>query len=415
MSGEREQVQHYPVVVVGGGPAGAAAVLYAKRAGLSVLLIDKAGFPRDKVCGDGIPMKTFNLLEELGFDEAELFTGGYRINRLNVYSPDNRVTRYGSLEADASTKSGCIPRQVFDNMLFVRAAGAADKVLSGHRLERLGDYASGRRELELRDLASGATVTVTADLVLAADGAKSPIARQTGLLKPEERHNFDGLRMYYRSSTPFEPVIHLFYDRETLPGYVWVFPVGTHQANVGIMINRKQRALTGRNVREVFFDVLKANPAVREVLKDAEPMEKVTGAPLPLGTLPGSRIADGVILIGDAAAFINPITGGGIYFAILSAKYAVEFGRVALERGDTGRPALGAYEKWWRKTILPGFVYSDRLKKWFDSERFARWFLNKSSTNPVFANFFISVYGRPLPRFTFLNPKFWAWVLFARN
>lgn len=403
---------HYQVVIVGAGPAGSAAAIQFKQKKIRTALIDKAVFPRDKVCGDGIPLKTFKLLSELGFSEAELFRGGRLIKRMYVYSPAGDKTIIGGLQPDAGTKSGCIPRFFFDNMLFQKAAGMADAAFIGYKLilfNREGDC----WRLTIKNAVSGEEKHLSADLLIGADGGNSMVARQSGLLAPDEKYRFDGLRIYY-TGKKFEPAVHLFYDKLTLPGYVWIFPVAEERANVGIMINRRHKHESGKTIRQIFEEVLATNLQIREVLDGAQPMDKTRGAPLPLGVTRGERIADGLLLIGDAAAFINPISGGGIYFALLSAKMAAECGFAAFNAGGVSKNNLLPYEHWWRKSILPGFLYSDHLKKWFGSERFVNWFLRNTSRNRAFANFFIMVYGQPLAKFTFLNPLFWMRILFRR-
>ncbi len=408
-----EQIKaQYQVAIVGAGPAGSAAAISCKEHNLSVVLIDKAEFPRDKVCGDGIPLKTFNLLEKLGFNEDELFEDGHKINQLKVYSPEYKITTYGNVKADASTKSGCIPRKDFDSKLFKKAAAAADLALTGYRVIKIEDVAN-KKKLILKNLKEAGQKEIIVEAIIAADGANSAIARMTGLLKREEAHYFDGLRCYYEGKK-FDSAVHLFYDRQTLPGYVWVFPVGEEKANVGIMINKKFKSSSGKTIRDIFLDVIENNPNLKEVLDGARPVDKIKGAPLPLGTLPGSRITNGVILIGDAAAFINPVTGGGIYFSVLSAIKASEVLNDSLSRNDVSEKGLIEYENWWREEILPGFEYSDMLKRWFDSEKFATWFLNTASWFKPFANFFIMVYGRPLPKRALWHPLFWIRVFLQR-
>ncbi len=401
------------VAIIGAGPAGSAAALSCRKNGLSVALVDKATFPRDKVCGDGIPLKTFKLLEELGFKEEELFKNGYKINRLKVYGPQNNVTVYGGLQADASTKSGCIPRTEFDYAIYRRAESVCDHVLSAHKLISIRN--SGDLQLlEVENRDTGGTRRIEARLVIAADGANSYTARLLNLLKRDQAHHFDGLRWYFKGKK-FDSSVHLFYDSRTLPGYVWVFPVAPDVANVGIMLNKKQKKNTGKTIRDIFLEVIEHNSELKKLLSGAKPVNEMKGAPLPLGTLPGSRITDGAILVGDAAAFINPVTGGGIYFAILSAMKAAEIATYLVrENKPPTKENLEPYEVWWQKRILPGFFYSDWLKNKFDSDKFSGRFFRWSSRYKPVANFFIMVYGRPLPKGAFKNPLFWLRVVLMR-
>ena len=402
---------HYQVAIVGAGPAGAAAAIYCKKYNLEVLLIDKKNFPRDKTCGDGIPLKTFSLLEELGLDREDLIKGGYKIQQMNVYSPDNSQISYGDVDSDTGTKSGCIPRMFFDNVLFEKASSITDKVLTGYKVTGVSS-AGKRRKIKLRQISGNEEIEIEADLIIAADGAKSTVANKIGMLASDNDHYFDGLRVYYEGGS-FDPALHIFYDHRTLPGYIWIFPISKDRANVGIMMNKRINLQEGENIRKTFLEVLDTNPVISEILKEAKPAGKIEGAPLPLGTLPGPRIADNIIFIGDAAAFIHPITGGGIYYGILSAKYAAKYGVQAIYDGDLSAKSLKNYEKWWRKEILPGFQYAHYLKRLFNSEKFLNWYINKAVNRRSLYNLFLMVYGSPLPKYIFWNPKFWFRVLYT--
>lgn len=400
-------MQHFKVAIVGAGPAGSAATLYLKKEGIDCALIDKAKFPRDKACGDGMPMKTVTLLQELGFSEQELFRQGYQIKGMAVYSPQGYKTQIGGVD-QKGTKSGCIPRLYFDNLLFQKAQAAAQKCFSGFRLVNM-KRESEKWLLTLNNLQKNERLLISADVVIGADGAHSLVGRKAGLLQENRSQVFDGLRRYYKGG-PFAPVVHIIYDRKLLPGYLWIFPVAADRVNVGIMTRRRKE----QNLRQIFTDVMENNEQVKKILKGVTADGPLRGALLPLGNIPGERIADGVLLTGDAAAFINPVTGGGIYAAILSAREAARIITVALESGNVQKEALMGYENWWRHEILPGFEYAARLKKKLQSERFASWFLRKSSHNRLYRNFFFMLYGRSLPKRSLLNPLFWMKVILAR-
>jgi flavin-dependent dehydrogenase len=330
---------------------------------------------------------------------------------MNVYSPRNIRITYGDVNIDTGTKSGCIPRMFFDNILFEKASSIVDKVLTGYKVTEVSS-AGKMRKIKLRKISADEEIEIDTDLIIAADGAKSTVANKIGMLASDIDHYFDGLRVYYDGGS-FDPALHIFYDRRTLPGYIWIFPISKDRANVGIMMKKRINLKEGENIRKIFIEVLQTNPAISEILKEAKPNGKIEGAPLPLGTLPGPRIADNIIFIGGAAAFIHPITGGGIYYGILSAKYVAKYGSQAIYDGDLSTKYLQNYEKWWRKEILPGFQYAHSLKRLFGSEKFLNWYIRKASAWRSFYNLFLMVYGSPLPRHVFWNPKFWAKVVLA--
>ena len=204
-------MKKFQVVIIGGGPAGAAAALYFKRAKVTVALVDKAIFPRDKSCGDGIPLKTFRLLEELGFREDEIFAGGFRISGMSVCAPNGARTHFGKTSVDSGTKSGCIPRKYFDNLLFQKAKQKADAVYEGYKLTAMTKTESGWR-MKLQDSIEKNFIEVEADLLIGADGSGSFTARKSGLFPVDERYSFEGLRLYYTGKT-FGNRVQIFYDQ----------------------------------------------------------------------------------------------------------------------------------------------------------------------------------------------------------
>jgi len=186
-------MKRFQVAVIGAGPAGSTASICLKKGGAQVALIDKARFPRDKVCGDGISLKTFRLLKEMGFTEQELFREGYRISEISVFSPDGSVLHSGNSAPGAKTETGCVPRKAFDHTLFLRAKETVDGLYEQHRLIGLKKQENGYI-LELQDIQNNQRVKIFAGLVIGADGATSRVAQKAGLkrhISPHTlRHSF---------------------------------------------------------------------------------------------------------------------------------------------------------------------------------------------------------------------------------
>jgi len=400
-------MEHYPVVIVGGGPAGSAAALYLSRRNIKTALVEKALFPRDKACGDGIPLKTFRLLEELGFSERELFKQGYAVGGMNIWGPDEQQLNVGDASA-AGGKSGCIPRKFFDEQLFRKAAGAVDCVLEGWRLVKIESRASDRL-LYLKGRADGRERQISASLIIGADGAQSHTARYLGLRPLPEAHVFEGVRRYY-SGKSFGRAGQIFYDKRLLPGYFWIFPVGEDAANVGLM-RRRTNEKVSRGLQNLFEELIRENVQIRQALAGAQAQGAYRGAALPLGSLPGKRVGEGVLLIGDAAAFIHPVTGGGIYWAILSARLAAGVAVRAVKNNDFSSAGLSLYEKQWKKEIYPAFKASLFLQKRLSSEASAGKLFDAAEHKRYWRNLFFALYGRPLPRFALWHPLFWLRIL----
>lgn len=407
-------VKNLLIAVVGAGPAGCSAVLQLSRLGFKAVLIDKAEFPRNKVCGDGIPAKVMQLAPQLGLDSEKLNHLGFPIFGMELYGPQGQQVHFGGKSVKGAAKSFCIPRKVFDQYVFKKAATQAEDVLIPFKATHLAR--SGRQwELILKHVKTGEQRMLSADVVIAADGATSFLARKALNLKINTLHRYWGLRQYF-NGVPFENTVHIIYDERLLPGYLWAFPVSEHRINVGLMA--EQLSSDGGKslpLHSLFDQILHDNPQIRRILGNAKAEARYFGAPLPLGSAPGQRVTDGFLAIGDAAAFINPVTGGGIYYAMQSGMVAAKVVARACRNGDWSAEKLMAYEQWWRRHLLPGFKAATYLRRFLRSAKRTNLLFNRMKKQGIVANLFIRVYGQPLPRFFYLNPKFWLGVLWGKS
>jgi menaquinone-9 beta-reductase len=273
----------YDVAVVGAGPAGAAAALAARRAGASVLLLDRADFPRDKPCGDGIAAEVLDVLAGLGVTGV---TDGFPpVHDLRLVGPGGSAVAR-PLPRPAHT----VPRRVFDARL-VQAAVGAGVELRRHTVRSMDD-----------DVLAGAAV------VIGADGAGSVVRRALGHPVNPDGHLAIAIRGYARSRATEQVIVT---TAARWPAYAWSFPVGDGTANVG------------------YGEVLRGAPLSRAYLLDRLarliPGSEATGLRahhLPLSTRRPSPGRGRVLLAGDALSLINPFTGEGIFYAVLSGALA---------------------------------------------------------------------------------------------
>jgi menaquinone-9 beta-reductase len=333
------------VLVVGAGPAGIAAGIEARHQGLESLVIDKATFPRDKTCGDGLTTGALRLLDALGFDVRRL-PSWTRVTETVLVSPSGRVVEV-ALPPDGAY-AGVAPRAELDAGLVDHARSRGVDVREGVGVTALHDHGD-RVTVPLAD-----GTEVTTRWVVAADGHYSPVRRMLGddptrESGPTSGKNWHAFRQYFTGVD--DPRLWVLFEEDFLPGYAWIFPVGEGRANVGFGVLRGADAHTpSGKALAAQWRGLADRPAVRRALgPNAEPEGTMRAWPIP-AAYDATRLARGrVLFAGDAAHVVDPMTGEGIAQALESGALAAravaasdDTTTVATRyRGDIDR-ALGA-------------------------------------------------------------------------
>jgi flavin-dependent dehydrogenase len=203
--------------------------------------------------------------------------------------------------------------------------------------------------------------------VIGADGVTSAIARR---LRPkteqhEDTHRAVAVRAYIEDleEIPYEVEFYLYKD--ILPGYAWIFPLGQNRANIGLGMRLDQFRKHKLNLEKMLKDFLQM-PAIKPRLKQGGQLHDVATWQLNFGSQARlHHVFDGAILVGDAAGFINPITGGGIHNSIISAELAAQVAHKALVAGDTSYEGMKVYEQLCHDALWEGMQTSYRMQKWF--------------------------------------------------
>ena len=350
--GENGGVTTADVAVVGGGPAGSAAAITLARAGRSVVLVDKATFPRDKCCGDGLTTGALRRLERLGL-RPEAVASWYEVDDVNVRGPAGRHVAF-PLPRAQGLYAAVARRSDLDAALLEVARSAGVKVHDGCAL-RAARWGPGDDSILLDVDGVG---PVRARYAVGADGAWSPLRKALGAGHESgylgEWHAF---RQYFTGVTEQAATqLWVWFEPDLLPGYAWSFPLGHGRANVGFGVLRRP-GVTAQGMKRQWADLL-TRPHVRAALGDGAEAEAPHKAwPIPARIEDTALWAAGgrALFAGDAARATDPMTGEGIGQALETGLLAARavLGAGALHPARAGR----AYDR----SVARGLAVDNRM------------------------------------------------------
>ena len=336
----------YDVLVVGAGPGGSAAAISLAQTGWNVLLLDKASFPRDKVCGDFISPRSLRVLESLGCRAALDQARPNRLRSAALYLNGEQITAGEIPQVEDLPNYGyTLPRLVFDEILFrqVQASG----VETVERCEVKGLTVAGDG-VTLHAHHDGQPCDFYGQMVIAADGAHSTIARALGLERRDSKNNIVALRAYYDGVDGDPSQADIFFDQSYFPGYAWIFPTGEGRANVGLGMVMDVYQRYQINLRERLTAWVAQDRYAQIRLGKARFDGRISGWPLTTYQTAGGNYAERVLLVGDAGGFVDPINGEGIHTALESGCIAAAVADDALRACDLSAAFLARYEQQWR-------------------------------------------------------------------
>jgi geranylgeranyl reductase family protein len=327
------------VLVVGGGPGGAAAGYYLARHGLDVTVVDRSSFPREKVCGDGLTPRSVAALLRMGIDTDD--PGFERVKGLRVYSRHTTIELPWPELSSWPDYGLVMPRATFDHLLIERAQKAG-----AHLLERTdaveptldGGWVTGAlvRPSDDRD---AEPTEISARFTIAADGAASRFAKPVGVRRDDSRPLGIAARRYYRvpyhPGPWFESWLDLWEGDLLLPGYGWLFPVAGGRINLGAgLLNtfKDFKQISAQRLFNAFSTMLPGEWGIAEETAEG----RVLSGPLPMSLNRVPQVVPGMLLIGDAAGAVNPFNGEGIAYAMETAEVASELVHEALVKDRPG-------------------------------------------------------------------------------
>jgi menaquinone-9 beta-reductase len=322
-------MQRFDVAVAGSGPAGAAAALRLAREGIHVALVDERPFPRNKLCGEYLNLGTVRELRALGL--------GLALERQATPLHGMRLFAHGeSASFPISPAAWSIARPVLDAQIRDAALDAGARPILG-RVRGI-DVTSNGVSLHLRD-SDGTNQTIQARYVIGADGMHSAVARLTGLTKPSNYAMF-GIGGHH-PNMPMDSWVEIYTSRH---GYLALNPLDDRCANALFVMSREHLTRAGKAMRGELARFSGTLTAGKRVIDDAgfDAGRRAIG---PLAHRTSSPVCERVLLAGDAAAFVDPFTGQGIYLALMGARFAAAAVSSALAHPHREREAWHTYAR----------------------------------------------------------------------
>ena len=334
----------HDVLVIGAGPAGAAAGYWLARHGLDVVMIDKKTFPREKTCGDGLTPRAVKQIEDMGL--------GAQLSQFHRYE-GLRATAHGkALELHWPSHpiypqhGYVVRRRELDTMVVRNAVAAGATLLEGR--EALAPVLDRGFVRGATVLAPGADspVDITAKYVVVADGANSRFGRAIGTFRTKEWPYGTAIRTYWETPRHAEPWIESALDVKDrngnpLPGYGWIFPVGDGTVNIGVGLLSTFRDFKSVNTTHL-LDEYAHMVADRWEIDPDNPTDKATSGRIPMGGSVGPKSGPTYLVVGDAAGSVNPFNGEGIDYAYETARIAAGVLADAIHNNDPA--ALQRYQ-----------------------------------------------------------------------
>jgi len=324
------------VLVIGGGPAGAAAGYWLTQLGHDCIIVEKKSFPREKTCGDGLTPRAVKQLGDMGLaDELAKF---HRYEGLRATAHGRALELQWPTHPIYPQHGYVVRRRDLDSMVAHNAAKHGARLLEGHEaLEPVTDRGRVCGAI-VKSKDSDIPFTITAQYVIVADGANSRFGRALGTFRTREWPYGTAIRTYWESPLHADPWIESALDVKdrngnSMPGYGWIFPVGDGTVNIGVGLLSTFRDFKNVNTTQL-LDAYAHQVADAWKIDPSSPTQRATSGRIPMGGSVGPKSGAGYLVVGDAAGSVNPFNGEGIDYAYETARIAADVLHEALITGN---------------------------------------------------------------------------------
>lgn len=410
------------VCIIGAGPGGAATALQLNKQGIDCIVVDKAVFPRDKVCGDGLSGKVLTCLKKIDPEIANRLQGAnFKLNSWGVsfVAPNRKVLEVGyrpdfnaSNQKHKETPIGYVCKRTdFDNFL-------VGEIKSCQHIQFFEGINTSKYELQSDGylVSDGKGFEVKADLLIIANGAHSAFTKQVANIHMEPKHYVAGLRAYYTgvTGTHSQNFIELHFLKSLLPGYFWIFPLPNGEANVGLGMLSEAVHKKKINLKKELVNIIENDPVIKERFKNARLKGSIDGYGLPLASKKRVLSGERYMLIGDAGFLIDPFTGEGIGNAMNSGRLAAIQAAAAIKEGKFTAGQLSQYDKDIERVFGSELRLSTRIQKLVNYPWLFNFLMNVSARNRKIQELMSCMFYEVDLRKKLTSPSFYIGLLLNR-
>jgi geranylgeranyl reductase family protein len=378
-------------VVAGGGPAGAAAAARLAARGFRTVLVDRASFPRDKVCGDFVGPTALAELADLGVAQAGAFRATSKMTDLALHVDGDQLAVMGIPQVGGLPGYGrVIPRLRLDAWILDAARQAGATVLEGRKVTAVQQAPDA---VTVRGQSAAGPWQLRTRLLLGADGSNSMVARTLHAGVPARRDRIMAVRAYFDDVDGPAGQGDVCFRSDSFPGYYWLFPAGGGSANLGVGMLASTCPQSGRNLREMLLRLIAEDASLRYRLQGARMRGKVLGHPLTTYNPRLPLTGDRVMLLGDAAGLVNPLNGEGIQYALHSARWAAGIAADCLAEDRLDAASLQRYQQRVHQSLRTDMAFSRLVVQLFRNRnlnhvwlRALRTIAARANTDPDYAH-----------------------------
>ena len=391
------------VLIIGAGPSGTACAATLHRLGHDVVVVDKATFPRDKCCGDGLTTNALRILEGLNFDPS-------RVADWQTCA-DVEMRSFSGRKIDLPLPSiggqfaAIAPRAQFDHALVEHCRDMGVTIHEGCAFESITHHDTNGISVRVENLGE-----LTVDYVVAADGMWSPVRKSLGLSTPGYLGEWHAFRQYIGNvHGSANEKLHIWFDKDLLPGYAWSFPLPDNRVNFGFGILRTSDRST-KYMNDLWRDLL-TRPYITETLgENFVPEDRHTAWPIPARIHDAVRSSGRVLFIGDAVCATDTLTGEGIGQALETGIAAGE----AIHECNTAADVRDSYSRKIDSLLLADHRMSSVLSRMLTYPVVARMVLALVDTNNWTRKNFVRWMFEDEARAVVFTPRRWHRRFLAR-